>query len=771
MSKDYGPAPLSGRERDVAALVAEGLPDKEIAKRLYLSPRTVEGHLQQIRNKLGLDNRSQIATWMTRQAMGSEPAAGDHRVPANNLPVQLTSFIGRERELRETTQRLMGTRLLTITGPGGCGKTRLAIQAAGGLLHRYPAGVWFVDLTAVGDHNGVPRAVASVLGISEVDDAATLEAIAAELRSNRGGGLTLVVLDNCEHVIDGAAATADALLRAHRDLSFLCTGREPLHVTGEIVSRLGPLSLPDPDSPVSAANVVSSDAVELFLNRVSLSDPDFILDDVNAAEVAQLCRRLDGIPLALELAAARVGLMPFYHLVRHLDAHIRNFDRFGSPDRQKTLSATFGWSYDLLTDPERRLMRMLSVFSGGFTFEATEAVCASPREPRDAGIAGLLAVLVDKSLIVPLPPRKDRFRCLEIVRQHAWELLRDSGDLDETYRLYTEYFLHLVEDAGAKLGGPNQTFWLDRLASDHDNVRTALALSHGETLVRRLGLIVALDRFWQVRGHVSEGREFAENVLESIDGEAPTPLLARALNVAAGLAWDQGDTARAQMWLRRSLAIWHNLGDRWGVQFCLGNLAVIACAQLDWETARSAFAESLTIARAMVNESATGLALCNLGLVVAYLGEYDSANTYLSEALLIMERLEDRVRVAMVLANLGMAALYEGHNDQAALRYRECLRILQELGARQHLAESLEGMACLAARRGSPERALRLAAAGASIRETIGAVHSPFTQRLLDDWLGQARTSLGEAAARAWEEGAGLSEDAALALAIADPAV
>ncbi|HEY7199316.1 MAG TPA: tetratricopeptide repeat protein [Candidatus Dormibacteraeota bacterium] len=771
MRRDSEPATLSRREREVAELVAEGLTDRDIAGRLFLSVRTVEGHVQHIRDKLDLDTRAAIASWWTRSAIGSAP--GDRRhwaPPPNNLPEQLTTFIGRQHDLAEAMRLLQRTRLLTIAGPGGCGKTRLAIRAAGDALHRYPAGAWFVDLTAVVD-GGVPRAVGAALDVSEADGAVPLEAIAAELRSARRRGPCLIVLDNCEHLVGDCAATVDALLRANRQLSFLCTSREPLHLAGEVVWRIGPLSVPDPDEPASAASVATSDAVELFLDRVGYSDPTFALDDANASDVAHLCRRLDGIPLALVLAAARVGLMPFRQLVMHLDARIPRLDTYGSPSRQQTLSAAFAWSYDLLTEPERRVLRTLSVFSGSFTHEAVDAVRGAG-EPGEPEALALVTLLADKSLVEPLPPDRARYRCLEIVRQHAWELLRSSGELDEAYGRFVEHFLGFAEEAAARLSGPSQTFWLERLAADHDNVRTALALSHGADPVRRLGLVVALSRFWRTRGHVTDGRAFAEDVLGSVEGMAPTPLLAHAVNVAAGLAWDQGDTGRADAWLRRSLAIWQDLGDRKGVQFCLGNLALIACARRDWEAARGAFAESLATARDMGDEGAIGLVLCNLGPMLAHLGEHEAALAHLSEALAILHRQGDPVRVAMVLANLGMGALFRGHDDEAREHYRASLATLRDLGARRDLAESLEGMACLAARRRAWPRALRLAGAAAQMRETMGTVHSPFTQRLLDEWLDQARMAHGEAAARrAWDEGAGLSEDAAIALALDDPPV
>ncbi len=752
----------------MAAFIAEGLTDRAIAQRLFISGRTAEGHVRQILNKLGFDNRAQIASWVTSVKVGREAAAPD-AVPAatpNNLPARVTSFIGRDRELAELRRLLQRARALTISGPAGSGKTHLAIEAATEVLHRYPDGVWFVDLSPVTDPNVVPRSVASVLGIREREGADPLHTIAAELAHGRRRRQSLLVLDNCEHLVDRCATTVATLLQAGPHLSFLCTGREPLHIPGEAIWRLG--TLPLPDARASVAEVVrQSDAVRLFMDRVSLSDPGFQLGESNAAEVVHLCHRLDGIPLALELAAARVGLMPFDQLLRHLEDRFSHLRIRGVASRHQTLSATLDWSYNLLEEAERRLLTRLSVFSGGFTEEAVEVVCAGASTPRSSTL-DLLATLVDKSLVLPVPPRTHRYRCLEIIRSDARRRLAERGELETMRRRHLDHFLHLAEHAAEALTGPEQSSWLERLADDHDNLRAALEESRAD-VDRSLRLVLALNRFWAVRGHVGEGRQWTEEVLMAAEGAPATPLLAMVRNAAGGLAFQQGDRASARAHLEASLALWGQLGDRQRIQPCLTNLGLIAAAQGYWDAALAWDAESLALARELDDERAVALVLGNLGMVIGYLGEHERAQACLDEALVLTRRLDDSMRVAMALANLGTLAVHRDRADEAGTRFEESLLLLRSLGARHNVAECLEGFAWLAARQGHQDRALRLAGAAAASRDALEEPPHHWSRRLVDDWLGEARTALGHGAARAWEEGRELSEERAIALALDEP--
>jgi len=760
-----GSARLSRREREVAVLVAEGLTDRQIAQRLFISERTAEGHVQGIRNKLGFDNRAQIASWVAMQ--GSVPGASALRPVAaavpSNLPLQLTTFIGRERELGETRRLLQRTRLLTVTGPGGCGKTRLAVEAAGEVIHRYPDGVWFVDLGAVVDPNDVLRAVAEALGIAEREGVDPLEAVAGELASARGSRQRLVIMDNCEHLVERCAETVAALLTASRQLTFVCTSREPLHVAGEVTWALGPLTMPEAGADVTLDELQRFEAIRLFVDRASLGDPGFELSDANAAAIRELCERLDGIPLALELAAAHVGLLSLDELRRGLEGRFAVLWPRTAPARQRTLTATIGWSYDLLDEPERRLLRRLSVFRGGFSLEAAERVCGGREE---GGVFAGLARLADKSLVQPVPPRRERYRCLDIIRRYAADRLDESGERDRARRRHLAFFLRLAEDAAAELRGPGQREWLDRLSTEHDNLRAALEAGRDADPEERLRLVVALEPFWSIRGHLGEGRQWVDEALSASDALQATATRARALDAAARLALYQGDAARARGWLESSLRIWRQLGDGPGAQACLANLGLAASRLGDWAAARTHFSESLALARELGNERAIAILLTNLGVMGTYLGDHDTALDQLEEGLRIMRGRGDPTLIADGLANLGLLALYRGQVDEAVERFTEGLRIVRTLDAPRRLVEYLEGFACIAARRGQPDRALRLAGAAAGIRETIGTPQPPWSRALEDGWMPAARRSVGPAATRAREEGRKLAPEQAIALAL-----
>lgn len=767
MTDRSGAPPLSRREREVAGLVAEGLTDRQIADRLFISPRTAEGHVQNIRNKLVLDNRAQIATWATLH--GLTPLGMPARAPAeatpHNLPAQPTSFVGRERELGEIRRLLQRARLLTITGPGGCGKTRLALQAAGDVLHRHPDGVWFVDLSAVGDPGVVPRELAGALGIRDCEAADPLEAVASELARGRGRRHCLVLLDNCEHLVAGCAAAVDRLLRASRDLTFVCTSREPLHVAGEAVWSLEPLSLPRLDDALSLELVSRAEAVQLFVDRAALSDPGFSLDEANAGDVARLCHQLDGLPLALELAAAHVGLMSFGELLRRLEDRLTAVRPRTAPFRQQTLSDTIGWSYDLLTEPHRRLLRRLSVFRGGFTLEAVEAVGADP----EAGAATfeLLVQLVDKSLVLPVRPLRHRYRCLDIIRRYAGNRLGETAEADAIRRRHLDFFLAFAEREARELTGPEQPRSLTRLEADHDNLRAGLGFSRDHHVELHLRLVLALVQFWSIHGHLGEGREWVEGALATSAALGSTGTRASLLNAAGRLALHQGDGARATARLEASLGIWRALGDRAGVLACLTNLGIAACEQDAWEAGRARFEEGLALARELGNERATALLLDNLGVLDAYLDAHEAAFARLDEALRILRGIGDPARVANCLANLGMLALFRDRVEEAGERYAESLHVLASLDAPRTLAECLEGFAGIAARRGRTDQALRLAGRAAGIRETVGAPRLPWSHRVAA-WIDDARLTLGPSAAILWEAGKKLAVAEAVELALAE---
>lgn len=754
MSERHGGTPaLTRREREIASLIAEGLPDKAIAQRIFRSPRTVEYHVLQIRNKLGFDNRTQIATWFTREAAAAPPMP-------SALPAPLTSFVGRRRELVEAQALLGATRLLTLTGPGGSGKTRLALRIAAEQLDRYPAGVWFADLSAVRDPERVGLEVAGILGAERVRGDRPIDGILSVIGSDRSDRPRLLILDNCEHLVEGCSPLAEAMLQSCSPLRVICTGREPLHVAGETIWRLGPLGLPEP-AAATAALAMGSEAVQLFVERARLVDPGFVLEDRIAAAVVEVVRRLDGIPLALELAAAQLGLMTVDRLLRHLDDHFVLSGRRGVVSRQRTMAATIQWSDGLLNDAERRLFHRLGVFSGNFTLDAAEAVCPAP--PPDATVLGLLSALIDKSLVVAARDGTDRYGLLATIRSYCRDRLADSGELDDARRRHYAFLLAWVAPATAALRGPDQARWLAEVAETHDDLLAALdhGGQHEPETVMRLGL--ALERFWFVRGYVGEGRRRLEALLR-VAG-SPEPEQALVLVALAKLAWRQGDLAAVRWYIERSLGISRRLDDPDGVVRCMTHLGSLCLTEGQPTRARELFQEGLRLAGGRGDERSVAYFHDNLGVAAILLHDHDAAEAHLTTALRIMRGLGDPSEVANVLTNLGSLERDRGRPAEAGARYRESLAMLRALGDSVNLAEGLEGIALVAAGE-RPERALRLAAAAAALREGLGVAASIVVRRLIPLDLDALRARLPDAVARdAWAAGRALTFDQAIDLA------
>lgn len=744
----------------------------------------------------------------------------------NNLPVQLTSFIGRAREMAEVERLLRERRLLTLHGTGGCGKTRLAVEIASDLLSEYPDGVWLVELSSTLDPALVPQAVASTLGVREEPDRPLLA------REERGRPLLdrlidhlqpkklLLILDNCEHLVDACARLAEALLQSCPHLNVLATSRSPLGIAGETVRRVPSLSTPDPKRLPPLNKMREYEAVQLFVERAQAVSPAFELTRENAPIVAEICHRLDGIPLAIELAAARVKILSAEQIAARLGDRFRLLtggSRTALP-RQQTLQAMIDWSYNLLSESERALLRRLSVFSGGFTLEATEAICVddlnSGAEREDAAVArdhvlDLLTQLVDKSLVV-VDERGDeaRHRLLETVRQYALEKLVEANEAEPVRRRHRDWFLALAERAEPELIlGPRHASWLDCLELEHDNLRIALewSLTVGETdaFYRLVG---ALWRFWEVRGYLSEGRNWLTAALERCD-DVPPKLRVKALLGAGVLAWYQDDYQRATKLLHEALRLYRRLGDKMGVALALIALGSVATSQGDYQAARERFAQSLDIFRELNMKEGVANVLLNLGTVIWRQGEHEQATALHEESLDIFRTLEHTWGIAVVLVQLGAEAWRQGEYDRATALSQEALDLFKELGhkwgighslyilglvaqrqgdqgkATELLRESLtlqremgdrggmarcmEGLAEVACARGDDERAAKLFGAAEALREQIGAPLPPTDRAHYERHLEAARIRLGEEAFQtAWLEAQSLTLESALQLAL-----
>jgi predicted ATPase len=650
------------------------------------------------------------------------------------LPMPLTSFVGREREVAEVRRLLTTTRLVTLTGTGGVGKTRLALQVAAELVGSYPDGVCLVELAPLADPVVVPQAVASALRVREQPGRPLQQTLADALRDRR----LLLVLDNCEHLVTACAELAGALLRFCPDLHILATSREVLRIGGETAWRVPPLKLPPlvsaGPSPATSSPVLlllqeveRSEAVRLFIARAAVALPGFALTDGNAPTVACICHRLDGLPLAIELAAARVSALGLEQLAARLADRFRLLtggSRTALP-RHQTLRATLEWSYALLAEPEQRLFDRLAVFAGGWTLEAAEAVGAGDGI-ESADVLELLIHLVDKSLVVAQEGLRGEawYRLLETLREYGWEGLTRSGGADATLRRHVAFFLALAERAEPELMGAEQRVWLGRLEHQHDNLRAALrwTMESGEAELG-LRLAGALGWFWSFHGHYSEGRRWLEGLLGVAGGGGAAALAAtraKALSSAGHLAIYQGDYSRAAALLEESLVMFRDLGDKGGIAGSLLRLGITARYQGDYRRAVALEEESLRLFRDLGDKYGITHTLMNLGAAATDQGDYRRATALEEESLRLSQDLGDKLWSAYALLNLGRIAWYQGDYGRAAAVLEESLTIFRDLGDKRGMALGMEGLAAVACAQEQPERAARLFGAAQAVREAIG---------------------------------------------------
>ena len=707
----------------------------------------------------------------------------------NNLPHQLSSFVGRSRELADVEERLASTSLLTLTGPGGVGKTRLALEAGAHLVGEYPGGVWFVELSTLDDESLVADTVASTLRLSPSVDgpiAAIVSAIADRP--------ALMILDNCEHVLDAVVEVADALLRRCPDLRIITTSREALGMGGESLMPVPSMSLPalvGARTPDELEQLSTSDAVRLFLDRGQAIDPGFGLTAENAGAVVQICHRLDGIPLAVELAAARVRSLPPAQIAARLDHRFRLLtggSRTALP-RHRTLRAAMDWSFDLLPDAERALLPRLSVFAGSFSLEAAEAVAAGGPVVADE-MLDLLERLIDKSLVLPEATSTEaRYRMLETIRDYAQERLSEAPEASAIHASHRDWYLSLVEEARPGFfAGAEQSAWLTRLSDDHDNLRAALSWSHEDPdgASAELSLASGLWRFWEIRGHLAEGSAWLGRALARTGGEV-SPRRANALTGAGVLASLRGDNAAAAAFHDASLLLHRELGDARAIAAACNNAASIAIELGDIERARSLYQEGIASTEALGDQHAIAFSCVNLADLTARHGDPAEADALYARAIGIFETLGDTWGTAQATARLGQAArrrgdaalararyeeareLYRriadgrgearmlvglgdladeaGDSASAESHYREALTLRHGLGDRVGTAAALERLAGIAVDR--PDRAARLIGASMALRETIGAPLSAGAREELQRFLASLEEGGGRDAVQA----------------------
>ena len=663
----------------------------------------------------------------------------------NNLPIQMTSFIGREKEMAEVRDLLSAHRLLTLTGSGGCGKTRLALQVAADLLEVFPDGVWLLELAPLAESALVLQTALSTLGLREESDRPLIQVLTDYLKAKT----LLIILDNCEHLLIACAQLADSLLRTCPNLRILASSREALGVAGEVPYRIPSLSLPDLKQTPSFEQLLAYEAVRLFIERAKTILPSFTVTANNATVIAQVCSRLDGIPLAIELAAARVRALPTEQIASRLDDRFRLLtggSRTALP-RQQTLRALIDWSYDLLTNSEKILFRRLSVFMGGSTLEAAEQVTGDRDTPNAEDGSGksegsglfriltpdsrippeevldLLTSLVDKSLVVYEECRgQARYRLLETVRQYSRDKLLESGEGETIRDRHLDYFLAFAEEAEPKLHGPEQFTWLDCLEIEHENLRAALdwSLALASGAVKALRLAGALYLFWMIRGYHTEGRRWLKAALTRPGASQPSEARGKALVVAGVLALFQGEyeTPHTLFVEARSLAEQHGSSHR--LAWTMAGQGYLATRRGDAASGQSLLEESLEIFRTQSDLFGISVALTGLSGAAFFQGNNALARSLAEEALAVQRQMGDRLSQASTFIELAEMAYIQGDNASARLLYAEGMTIGRAGGDRGCISAALNGLGKVAVNEGDLAAARAYYAESLAIRREVG---------------------------------------------------
>jgi non-specific serine/threonine protein kinase len=721
--------------------------------------------------------------------------------PPESLPLQLNRFIGREREVTAVRELLVTSRLLTLTGAGGSGKTRLALQVATDLQQEFAHGVWWIELAALSDPLLVPQVVASVVGVPERAGCTVMEALSEALRPRH----LLLVLDNCEHLLAASVQLVETLLHTCAQVHVLVTSREALAITGETTWPVLPMRVPDTSQPPPIDRLLTYEAVQLFVERARSVLPSFTLTPENTSAVAQVCRRLDGMPLAIELAAARVRALSVEQIVARLDDAYRLLtggSRSALP-RQQTLRAAMDWSYGLLSAHERAVFRRLAVFAGSFSLEAAEVICAA--DPDDAyDVLDILSSLIDKSLVLMEQRRGEaRYRLLETIRQYGQDKLRESAEAATVLRLHRDWYARLAEQAESETREAVQKSVFDRLEAEHENLRGALEWSleqdEAETAAR---ISAAISRFWLMRGHMSEGRRWLDRALSGFSQN--NAVRAKALNVAAILASLQDDNTKARTLVEEALRIGRELDDRQQTGYALYTLGRLGRIEGNYARAATFFEESLSLFRELGLKHDIALVLAGLGLTVLYLGDFERANALCEESLAISRESGDPRGIASWLANLAIVTLARGDAERAtelcdeslAIRralaykggcahtlailgriaveqgayararvcYTESLTLRQETGEKEGIATALEGLAAVGGTHGHAESAARLCGFAESLRTQLSAPLTPIDRTYHLHTVAAIRAQLDEPTfLKAWTVGQAMTLEEAVA--------
>jgi predicted ATPase/DNA-binding CsgD family transcriptional regulator len=680
----------------------------------------------------------------------------------NNLPAELSSFVGRERQLAELRRLLRRSRLITLTGPGGAGKTRLALHLAAGILNHYPDGVWLVELASLADSRLLEPTVAAACRISEKSKRPPGDALLEDLASRK----VLLLLDGCEHMVDPCSSLTSRLLRSCPKLTILVTSREPLGVPGELIWRTPSLSVPSAEEATLPALVLASEAVRLYVERAQLVRPGFQLDDSTAAPVAQICARLEGIPLAIELAASLAGMMTQEETLDRLQDRFRLLvggSRTSLP-RHQTLRQTVDWSYGLLSPEEKALFARLALFAGGFDLEAAEAVAPS-EHPDSEGVLRVLSRLVDKSLVVaePVGPRRTRYRMLDTIREYALEKLQ-QGDEADVPALHARHYLAWCTRAGGELRTGDQVEWLARIDEELPNIRLAIGWALIEKPDDALRMAAAVGPYWHMRRQ-REGVQWLDLVLDlptsSLDSRA-VALLGRAR-----INWRHGQTIGPKRDAEECVELCRSLGLNDVLASALNILGLLRSAAGDWSGANEYLEQVLQISRDTGNDLGVATSLNNMALGASARGDNQAAAAMMEEALEASRKTGNRFMRGVILDSLARVRLRASEFEAARALYREAISTSMELGDQLNIAVCLEGFALLALADGDAARTVTLASAAHSFRARLENEATP-------DWTDDVNTGLETARAKlsrqvaeaAWQQGAAMNIQEAVDYAI-----
>lgn len=709
LASRVGCAPVSLRKIESG----ERRPSKEIVQRIaeiFAVPEASRAGFVAFARAVYPDEATPVPALTSAPTDPFPRQAAERPSRSHNLPHQLTSFVGREREIESVLHLLGGVRLLTLTGAGGCGKTRLALQVASRLVvdarEDYPDGVWLVDLARLADAALIPQAIGAGLGLRDEALRPLLDQLVDYFAPRR----LLLLLDNCEHLVAGCALVADRLLRGTSELKVLATSREPLGIDGEASFYVPSLQAPDPQHMPSFEEAVAYEAIRLFGERARSARPAFEMTVTNVPLVAEICQRLDGMPLAIELAASRTKVLSVGDICARLTDRfhlLTGGSRVALP-RHQTLLATIEWSYALLSEPERVLLRQLAVFAGGWTLAAAEAVGAPAlatglHEGRgDDHVLGLLAHLVDKSLVIPeWRGRPDRYGMLETLRQFALEQLERCGEGPTARGRHAACFVALAERAEPLLMSTEQRAWQISLEAEHNNIQVALdwlASGEAEQVLDRptehgLRLAGALWRYWEVRGHLAEGQARLEPLLKALPPDTPPAVLARAHLGAGVCAFYRGDFASATTHYEESVRLYRAVGDGYAVTRPLTYLGWMDTYRTDFARARAELEEALTLSRELGDRQAETWATARLGIVAHWAGDSEKAIPLLERALAWSRELGDELGTGWWLQMLGLAAFGAGQIERAGALLEECLVCTETLGDRRDYAFALSELA------------------------------------------------------------------------------